>query len=110
MDNNFPVVDAVIQPDTLVQFTTAPEQHEGSLLQLSDIRAHLRASPKDHRIIFVVPPENIKTFRYHPKLAGIRQLVCAADPSVVDERSMMSENEKKAWNVTGESVRRTINR
>jgi hypothetical protein len=107
MENNFPVVDAVIQPDTLVQFTTSPEQHEGSLLKLANIRAHLRASSKEHRIIFVIPLENIKTFRYHPKLEGIRQLVCVADPSVVDERSMMNSKEKKAWNVTEKRARRT---
>ncbi len=106
LTNNFPVADAIIQPDTIVQFTISPEMHKGSLEQLAEIRKRLWASPKDHRIIFVIPPENINTFRYHPKLAGIRQLVCAAEPSVVGERSLMSEEEKIAGNVTGKGARR----
>ena len=104
MDDNFPIIDAVIQPDTLLQFTTSPEQHKGSLLQLADIRAQLRASPNEHRIIFVVPLKNIARFRYHRKLEGIRQLVCVADSSVVDEVSLMSAKEKKAWNITGKGT------
>ena len=83
MDRNFPAVDAVIQPDTLIQIITSPEQQpEESFAKLADIRAHLRASPEDHRIIFVVPPENIQTIRYHPQLEGMRQLVCVIDSSV----------------------------
>ena len=97
MDNDFPVVDAVIQPDTLLQFTVSPEQHKGSLQELANIRAHLHAPPKDHRIIFVVPLKSINTFRYHPKLEGIRYLVCVSDHSVIDERSLMNEKEKRAW-------------
>jgi hypothetical protein len=99
MDSNFPVVDAVIQPDTLVQFTISPEQHQGSLLRLAAIRAQLRASPEDHRIIFVVPLKNIKKFRYDRKLKGIRQLVCQAETLVADETSYMNAKEKKAWGV-----------
>ena len=100
LTNTFPVGDVIIQPDTIVQFTISPEKHKGSLEQLTEIRKRLRALPKDHRIIFVIPPENINTFRYHPTLADIRQFVCVADSSVVDESSLMSREEKKAWNVT----------
>ena len=99
LTNTFPVADSIIQPDTIIQFTISPEKHKGSLEQLTEIRKCLRALPNDHRIIFVVPPENINTFRYHPKLSGIRQFVWVADPSVVGEQSLMSEKEKKAWNV-----------
>ena len=105
LTNTFPVADAIIQPDTIVQFTISPEKHKGSLEQLAEIRKRLWASPNDHRIIFVIPSENVNTFRYHPKLAGIRQLVCAVDPSVMGERSLMSEEEKKAGNVTGKGAR-----
>ena len=101
LTNDFPVADAIIQPDTIVQFIISPEKHKGSLEQLTEIRKRLRASPKDHRIIFVIPPENVNTFRYHPTLADIRQFVCVADSSVVDESLLMSREEKRAWNVTG---------
>ena len=67
--------------------------------QLSNIRAKLRAPPEDHRIIFIIPLKNIKTFRYHSKLHGIRQLVCVDDPSVVEESSLMNAKETKAWKV-----------
>ena len=106
MDNNVPVVDAVIQPDTLVQFITSPVLHEGSLQKLETIRAQLRASWNDHRIIFVIPREDIETFRYHPQLVDIRQLVCVVDPLVKTERSMMNKEEKKVWKVTGKRTRR----
>jgi hypothetical protein len=104
--NTFPVADAIIQPDTIVQFTISPEKHKGSQEQLTEIRKHLWASPNDHRIIFVIPPENINTFRYHPQLADIRQLVCVADPSVIGEISLMSKEEKKTWNVTGKGAKK----
>ena len=45
MDNNFPVVDAVIQPDTLVQFTTSPEQHALQSMMPWRIRAHAIPPP-----------------------------------------------------------------
>lgn len=97
MDTNFPVHDAVIQPDTLLQFTISPEQHKGELEKLPEIRAQLRASPEDHRIIFIIPEKNIKSFRYHPLLANVEnwpdigQLICVADPSVVGEKTLMNE-------------------
>ena len=108
--NTFPVADAIIQPDTIVQFTISPKKHKGSLEQLTEIRKRLRALPNDHRIIFVIPLENINTFQYHPTLAGIRQLVCAADPSVAGEKSLMSEEEIKAWNVTEKGAGRTTSK
>ena len=46
-----------------------------------------------------IPLKNIKTFRYHSKLHGIRQLVCVDDPSVVEESSLMNAKETKAWKV-----------
>jgi hypothetical protein len=97
MTANFAVVDAIVQPDTLIQFTTSPKKHEGSLLQLPAIRSHLRAGAEEHRMIFVIPQENIETFRFHADLGDIRQYVCLADPSVLGKTSLMNAKERKAW-------------
>jgi hypothetical protein len=97
MTSNFPVADAIVQPDTLIQFTTSPARHQGSLQQLSAIRECLHADASQHRIIFVVPQESIETFRFHPNLSLMRQFVCLADPSVLDKTSLMNKQEKKAW-------------
>ena len=97
MDSNFPVLDAIIQPDTLLQFTISPKKHSGSLEQLPTIRAQLRQ--KDlikHRIIFVVTVDNVQTFQYDADL-DIRQFICIAEPSVMDEKLLMNAAEKAAW-------------
>ena len=80
---NFPIVDAIIQPDTILQFTKSPEQHNGELEQLSKIRAQLQAPTRDHRIIFIIPAKNIETFRHNPHLSDIHQLGCLDNPSAM---------------------------
>ncbi len=74
MDTNLGGCDAIIQPNTLIEFTTTPKKHKASLEMISKIRAQLHGDPSDHRIIFVIPLENVKTFMYHADLANIQQL------------------------------------
>jgi len=97
MTPKFPLIDAVIQPDTLIQFTVSPIKHKGSSQSLSGIRAQLHAPPDQHRLIFVIPRENIETFRFHTDLKEIRQFLCLAETSVVHKSSLLNANEKKAW-------------
>jgi hypothetical protein len=97
MTPNFPFIDAIIQPDTLIQFTVLPIKHKDSSKNLPGIRAQLHAPPDQHRLIFVIPRENIKTFRFHANLKEIRQFLCLAETSVVHETSLMNKNEKEAW-------------
>ena len=97
MTSNFPILDAIIQPDTLLQFTISPVQHKGEMGQLSKIRALLQAPMEDHRIIFIIPAKNIETFRYHPNLSDMHQFVCVDDPSVIKNISLMNDDEKKTW-------------
>ena len=94
--NNFSMADAIIQPDTILQFTNSPEKYDGEVEHLSKIRAQLKAPMRDHRIIFIIPAQNIETFRYHPQLNDIHQLVCFDDPSVM-RKSLMNNEEKMAW-------------
>jgi hypothetical protein len=101
MTSTFPLVDAVIQPDTLIQFTVSPTKHKGSSASLSEIRRQLRSSPDLHRIVFVIPRENIETFRYHNDLGDLRQFLCLADPSTVDKTTLMTAAERKAWQKLG---------
>ena len=95
--DQFPIADAIIQPDTLIQFTTSPKKHTGSLMNLTDIRAQLRAPFNEHRLIFVIPKENLDTFVYHTELKDIRQFICLPDPSVMVPKSLMNKTERKRW-------------
>ena len=84
LDISFPAVDAILQPDTLLQFTVSPIRHNGNVTRLPEIRDKL--NEKDwtkHRIIFVVPEKNLKAFQYHTNLGDICQFVCLAEPSVM---------------------------
>jgi len=96
MDINLGGCDAVIQPDTLLEFTTTPKKHVASLKKIADIRAQLRAHPSEHRIIFVIPLANAKTFEYHEDLADIQQFICVDESSVIGEVQLMTNAEKKA--------------
>jgi hypothetical protein len=69
--STFPLVDAVIQPDTLVQFTSS-SKHDGAKNRLSEIRSMLHEKKKEkHRMIFVV--NNIEDFNKVDGLDDIRQ-------------------------------------
>jgi hypothetical protein len=79
--NNFPLVDAVIQPDTFIQFTVSPVRHNGATKTLSVLRALLRDKNKhNHRMIFVVPPESLSTFSHQTNLSDIKQYVTTTEP------------------------------
>jgi hypothetical protein len=78
--SNFPLVDAVIQPDTLIQFTISPEKHKGAVDRLDEIRNQLSASRDEHRIIFVIPHDNRDSFKYQKNLSSISQYVTFIDP------------------------------
>ena len=97
LTDQFPIADAIIQPDTLIQFTTSPKKHKGSLTNLTDVRAQLRAPFNEHRLIFVIPKENLDTFVYHTELKDIRQFICLPDPSVMVPKSLMNKTERKRW-------------
>jgi hypothetical protein len=81
--SNFPLVDAVIQPDTLIQYTISPTNHKGAVEQLATIREQLRdKNSRNHRMIFVVPKTNLKTFKHQENLASIRQFIITDTPQV----------------------------
>lgn len=68
--SNFPLIDAVIQPNILLQFTIA-KRHEGAVEKLESIRCNLRAERKDHMMIFVV--DNMRDFKKQNDLGDIKQ-------------------------------------
>ncbi len=97
MNNNFPLIDAVIQPDTFIQFTVSLT-HKGAVDNLEAMRALLKEKDRSkHRIIFVVPQENALKFKFQSNLCAIRQFVCIGDPSAIDEESLMTDVEKRRW-------------
>lgn len=90
---NFPLVDAIIQPNMLIQFTTSPNKHKGAVDKLSQIRAQLLEKDESkHKMLFVVPKENLTTFEFQEDLSTIHQFV-TCDDSVVSAEVLMSSSE-----------------
>ena len=78
--SNFPLVDAIVQPDILLQFTTSPVTHKGSSASLPIIRSLLREKKQDmHKMIFVIPKDNLRSFTYQTDLPDIQQYITCAD-------------------------------
>ena len=77
---NFPLVDAIVQPDILLQFTTSPRVHKGSVDSLQHIRSLLHERNQDmHKMIFVVPKDNLQSFTYQSDLPNICQYITCDD-------------------------------
>ena len=94
--SNFPLVDAIVQPNTLIQFTISPEVHKGACERIEEIRSQLRGNRELHRMVFVVPQTSKNTFRYQKGLGDIQQFMCFDDP-VVSEAILMSGAEERNW-------------
>jgi hypothetical protein len=97
---NFPLVDAIVQPAVLLQMTVSATEHRGAVNRLQDIRKHLsEKNPSKHKMVFVVPKKNMKTFKYQEDLSDIPQFVLCPDPVL----NTMEQN-KKRKRVSGEPV------
>lgn len=91
--SNFPLVDAIIQPNVLLQMTISTCKHKGAIERLSDIRAELTEKEQsEHMMVFVVPRKNMKTFQYQSDLAGIRQFLMCPEFVSTRKRSPSSED------------------
>ena len=66
INSTFPLVDAIIQPNILIQFTTSTS-HLGAVNKLGDIRS-LLIEKDNAMMIFVVPSNILKEFKFQPKL------------------------------------------
>ena len=104
MIENFPLVDAVLQPNVLIQFTISPSGHktkstpEEKAKKLKEIRAGLNETDESkHMMVFVIPKKNIKTYKFDKDLSAISQFVCLDVENSVNPVSLMSEREKAAW-------------
>ena len=100
--SNFPLVDAIVQPNVLIQFTISTIYHTGSVMNLRDICAGLHEKDLTKiKFIFVIPKYNVATFRGQKDLVieeiAIPQYICLDDPSVVNEIALMTEKEKQTW-------------
>eukprot|EP01031_Cornospumella_fuschlensis_P023392 gene23392-28384_t len=61
--SNFPVVDAIIQPNILLQFTVAATHGNASdETWYEQIRAGLRGDKSSHKMIFIIKEENVGKF------------------------------------------------
>jgi hypothetical protein len=76
--SNFPLVGAVVQPDTLINFTTA-KLHKGANVELENLRGYLlEKDRKKHKFIWMV--EDAEKFSKQEGLGDIKQYaMCYAD-------------------------------
>jgi hypothetical protein len=101
--DNFPLVDAVIQPNILVQYATSPEDHKGAVNKLESIRNNLlEKDPEKHMMIFVIPIENIKTFKFQNDL-DILQFVTSSS-HVASVTALMDPYQLEKYNVYQKSL------
>ena len=96
MTCNFPLVDAIIQPNTLIQFTISPRYHSGAKGCIDKIRDQLTGSRATHQMIFVVPQSSGETFLHQSGLGDILQFMCF-DDFTNSSTVLMSVNERKSW-------------
>ena len=99
---NFPLVDAIVQPNMMIQFTISPTGHTGSVKNLPDICAGLHEKDLTKvKIVFVIPKDNAATFRGQEGLVvgeiAIPQYMCLDDPSVVNDAKLMTVKERQMW-------------
>ena len=69
---NFPLIDSVIQPNTLIQFCIGDSHDKISSHKLADIVGKLRGDPKDFRMIFVNDSNN---FGFQSSIESIDQYI-----------------------------------
>ena len=61
---NFALVDAVIQPNVLLQFTIGKTHGKASDEEkYAELRSKLRGAPSTHTLIFVLYPDNLEDFQ-----------------------------------------------
>jgi hypothetical protein len=75
--SNFPLVDAIVQPNVLLQMTVSAERHKGAVDRLEDIRAGLSEKDRSkHMMVFVVPKKNFNSFKYQDNLPIPQFVLC----------------------------------
>lgn len=81
---NFPLIDAVIQPDTLIRFTIST-LHRGAHAVLDRLRGHLlEKNPEKHKFIWIV--DDAEKFCKQDGLGDIKQYaMCLADARIHEE-------------------------
>ena len=90
---NFALVDAVIQPNTLINFTIS-DKHKGAVDKLNDILEQLQ-DPENARIVIVTTHANLDRFHYMNELSTIRQYVTTYEPMVVRDTSKGKGKKRK---------------
>jgi hypothetical protein len=71
---NFPIIDAVLPPDTGLQMTTSTS-HEGSAKYLQSILAKLEIESEEFNVVFVVPDEILTSFTFPSGLENVKMFV-----------------------------------
>jgi hypothetical protein len=80
---NFPLVDAVIPPNIVLQMTTS-QQHKGSVDALESIAASLEVPIDKLNMVYIVPADKVESFIFssNAQMCRTRQLVTAAEKVV----------------------------
>ncbi len=82
---NFNLIDGVVQPTDFLQMTIA-DHHNGATDSLMTLQNFLLESDRTkHRMVFIVPKDKLKTFKYQTSLNSIQQFVLCPDDTVDEE-------------------------
>ena len=97
--SNFPLIDSVIHPDILIQFTTS-DRHEGATNKLTDILEQLhmvqsRGKREKPKMIFMVPRDKVNTFKFVAGLPGVEQFVTTYELAASNEASGIGQSPNK---------------
>lgn len=88
--SSFPLVDAIIQPNIMLQMTISPTVHQGAVNRLNDIQNNLKGNRADHKMIFVVPADIVSSFPFQTNLpADVAQYVAVMD-DIVNQNTIMT--------------------
>jgi hypothetical protein len=105
---NYPLVDAIVQPNVLLQMTISEEKHKGAVDELQAIRdGLLEKDPLKHKMVFVVPEKNMKTFKYQKDLKDIPQFVMCPHP-VLDTTMEQKKRNVAIRDITAELAATTL--
>jgi len=97
--HNFPLIDAVIQPNILLQMTASPKSHHGEVGKLEFIREQLsEKDPSKHMMIFVVPKSSLNIFQYNKKLSSIPQYLMEGE---IERETETNARREMTINVSG---------
>jgi hypothetical protein len=91
---NFPIIDAVLLPDTGLQMTISTS-HEVSVKSLPSILAKLHIEREQFKVVFVVPDEILPSFTFPSGLEDVKMFVTVPKAKTETAFETLVKNKKR---------------